>query len=155
MCSHRGQKPVQEGDAVSIIAGDKNCRLREHLDQTPQGVSNIPLDAQRRAVFDFSEMVAAAGYKLCVCPTSGVVAEGDGPHCPDDVAFEEDIRISVQKLLQGLDLKGLISGTSVRKTFLARKPASRLRFCSRASFHGFFWRREIQNNGHWQLSVCC
>jgi hypothetical protein len=125
--SHRGQAPVQKGDAVSIIAGDKNCRLRSDLDQAPPGVSNILLDAQMRAVFDFSEILPAVGYILCLCPASLVEAGADGHHCPDDSAFEEDIQFSVQNLMQGLDFKGAIAGTSVCVPL--HTPASRLCFC--------------------------
>ena len=125
--SHRGQAPVQQGDAVSIIAGNKNCRLRSDLDQTPPGVSNILLDAHMRAVFDFSEIKPSAGYKLCVCPASAVEVGADGHHCPDDSSFEEDIQFSVQNLMQGLDLKGVTAGTSVCASL--HTSASRLSLC--------------------------
>ena len=139
--SHRGQSPVQKGDAVSIIAGDKNCRLRSDLDKTPPGVSNILLDAHMRAVFDFSEINPAAGYKLCVCPASVVEARADGHHCPDDSAFEEDIQFSVQNLMQGLDFKGATAGTSVCAPHHTQQP--RECACARISLplFCFAWQR--------------
>ena len=111
--SYRGDKDVMGDDGISIIRGDQNCRLRAHLEDTPKGVSNILLDKQMRLWMDFSELPASAGYKICVCPGVTMVTEEGVKYCPDDVALEQDIRITVQRLMFGVNFKGLVTATLV------------------------------------------
>ena len=114
MCSYRGQQEIQAGDAISIVRGDESCRLREHLDGAPAGVSNVILDASGRAFFDFTDVPPSVGYQLCVCPGTAMVYEADGVRaCPDDVALRQDESFTVQSTIQGINFKGLIGGTLV------------------------------------------
>lgn len=114
MCSYRGEKEIQAGDAISIVRGDESCRVRAHLDAAPKGVSNVILDANGRAFFDFTAVTPSVGYQLCVCPGTAMVYEDGGVRaCPDDVAFRQDESFTVQSTLQGINLKGLSGGTLV------------------------------------------
>jgi hypothetical protein len=117
-CSHRGGAELLAGDAISIIRGDESCRQRVHLDGAPVGVSNVILDAQKQAFFDFSDLPPQTGYKLCVCPASVMIEEGGARICPDDVGFEEETRVDVQDLMTGINLKGTVAGTMVCSVFL-------------------------------------
>lgn len=101
------------GDAVSIIRGDQSCKQRSHLDGTAEGVSNVVLNAQKRAYFDFSELPPQTGYKLCVCTASVMIEEGGKKICPDDVGIEEETRVDVQDMITGINFKDIVAATMV------------------------------------------
>lgn len=119
--SHRGGEELLAGDAISIIRGDRSCKQRAHLDGTPAGVSNVILDAQKRAFFDFSELPPQTGYILCVCPASVMIEESGARICPDDVGFEEETTVDVQDLMTGINFKGTVAGTMVYSVLHTRE----------------------------------
>jgi len=116
-----GQK-IADGDAISLIRRDRNCRIRDDLDAAPEGTRNIILDARGSAAFDFTDVPPAQGYKLCVCPAAAITTENGIKSCPDGVAATDETQITVQDTMSGINFKGIVAGSSVRHCFLCACP---------------------------------
>jgi hypothetical protein len=70
------------------------------------------VDAMLRAMFDFSDVPADLGYKICVCPRESQINPEGKIVCPDLAGFTDNNVLDVQSEISGLDGNGF-SGSFV------------------------------------------